>query len=332
MLLMTTPIPVTLVTGFLGAGKTTLLKHILHAKTGLRFAIIENEFGDVGIDGSLVSVPQDALFELNDGCVCCTVRDDLLDVFAQLAARRDAFDHIIIETTGLADPTPVMRIFEQPSIRENMALSGVVTVVDAEHIEQSLADSPTCAEQITYADLLVINKADRLTARALDTVEAHLRKRNPLASIVRAEHARVNVDTVLHLNGRSWQTSPPDHHAHTHHHDDEIGSVVVEIVGDVDVVALDHWLDQLTRRPELQLLRMKGILAVPGDIRRFVFHGVRRVIDVRPDRPWGTDPRHSRIVLIGRGLDPTALQREFSLCTVDDEPSINSMNGPSPSP
>jgi len=317
---MSGPIPVTLVTGFLGAGKTTLLEHILGAETGRRFAIIENEFGDVGVDGLLVSAPKDAVFELNDGCVCCTVREDLVEVFDQILARTDAFDHVIIETTGLAEPGPVMRLFERPAVRQALTLDGVVTVVDGAHLEQSLDDVTACAAQVAYADLLILNKVDGLSSQAIEAVEARLRRLNPLARILRAAHARVDVGAVLDLGGRPAEASVPAQLAEgadEHAHDDEIGAVVVEVPGNIDVDALDLWLGRLVRGRVPNVLRMKGILGVADDPRRFVFNGVRTVVDVRPDAPWGIKPRYSRVVLIGTGLDSAALQAGFASCMAD---------------
>ncbi|MDG1482211.1 MAG: GTP-binding protein [Myxococcota bacterium] len=318
------PIPVTLVTGFLGSGKTTLLNHLLTNGGSRRFAVIENEYGDVGIDGALVDPPSGVLFELNDGCVCCSVRQDLIEVFEQLLERLDEVDHIILETTGLAEPEPVMRLFDIPAIRSAFVLDGVVTVVDAGHLEESLADVSACTEQIAYADVLLLNKIDRVTKPALDAVEARLRSLNPLASIQRTQMAQADVEGVLDLGGRPDDERVPrasshdhghDHgHGHGHHHDEAIQSVVVEASGEVDVAALDRWLGHITMSREAPILRMKGILAIPGDPRRFVFHGVRRVVDVRPDRPWEQESRFSRIVFIGRGLDHTALQEGFSSC------------------
>ena len=309
------PIPVTLVTGFLGAGKTTLLNHILASNPNRRFAIIENEFGDLGVDGSLVRTTNEIVFELNDGCICCTVREDLIAVFEQLHERRDEIDHVIIETTGLAEPVPVMRVFEYTQLRSEFTLDGVVTMVDAAHMEESLADVDACAEQITYADLLILNKADRVPNAELEAVEGRLQRMNPLAQLLRAEHAKVDVNAVLNLGGRPDDERFPHHHHHDdHEHDDEIRSVAVEAEGDVNVAALDVWLGKLSRSQDPKLLRMKGIIAVPGDPRRFVFNGVRQMVDVRPEQPWGSDQRFNRVVFIGRGLDATALQRDFRAC------------------
>ncbi len=312
------PIPVTLVTGFLGAGKTTLLEHILKANTGLRIAIIENEFGDVGVDGSMITAPRDVIFELNDGCVCCTVRDDLREVLEEIITRRSEFDHVLIETTGLAEPGPVLRLFDHPAIRESLTFNGVVTVVDAHHLEQSLSEVTACAEQITYADLIILNKTDNLAASTIESKEAHVRQINPLATLLRAERAQVDARTILELDGRRSGSNVQAEHApggHDHHHHDEtIRPAVVETQGNVDIDAVDLWLGHLARSRDPLLLRMKGVLAVEGSERSFIFNGVRSSVDVHPGRPWGSEPRYSRIVFIGRGLDTRMLQEQFEAC------------------
>ncbi|MCG8592172.1 MAG: GTP-binding protein [Proteobacteria bacterium] len=319
------PVPVTLVTGFLGAGKTTLLNHVLDTAGERRFAVVENEFGDLGIDSDLVATPAEAVFALNEGCVCCTVRDDLVELFEQLAARVEDFDHVLVETSGLADPGPVMRVFELARIRAAFRLDGVVTVVDAHHVEKDLGDTETCAEQITYADLLVLNKTDRLSETRLSSLEARLALLNPLARRVRAVQARVPVREVVQLGGHDFRAEAPHEEARpdvhsTHRHDESIASVAVEAAGDIDVDRLDRWLGSLVRRRDIELLRMKGVLAVPGQARRFVFHGVRAVVDVVPGRPWGEETRTNRAVFIGRGLDAAMLRSGFLGCARETDP------------
>ena len=325
-LTMSTPVPVTLVTGFLGAGKTTLLNHLLRHTSARRFVVIENEFGDLGLDGDLVRATDDIVFELTDGCVCCTVRADFLRVLDGLKDRLGTFDHVLIETTGLASPGPVMRAFERPSLRGVMELAGVVAVVDAAELEASLDDSETCAEQIACADLLLLNKADRVPEASLARSERRLAELNPLATVVRTTHACADVETVLASYGRALAHG---HHAHTHshahghdhheeapddhQHDVQIQAVSVEADGVVDIEALDVWLGRLVRNRSRRMLRMKGIIATRGG-HRFVFHAVRRTIDVRPLVGDSGPPDTNRVVFIGRNLDADALRAGFDSC------------------
>ena len=200
---MDTPrnIPVTILTGFLGSGKTTLLNRILKEEHGKRIAVIENEFGEVGIDQALVINADEEIFEMSNGCICCTVRGDLIRVLGNLMKRRDKFDYVLVETTGLADPGPVAQtFFMDDEIRAEFALDGIVTLVDAAHIEQQLGRSDESTEQIAFADVLVLNKTDLVDGDALDGLEARLRDMNRMARVIRSERADVSVDTVLNLN------------------------------------------------------------------------------------------------------------------------------------
>lgn len=194
-------VPVTILTGFLGSGKTTLLNRILSEEHGKRIAVIENEFGEVGIDQALVINADEEIFEMSNGCICCTVRGDLIRVLGNLMKRRDKFDYVLVETTGLADPGPVAQtFFMDEEIRAEFSLDGIVTLVDAAHINQQLGRSDESTEQIAFADVLVLNKTDLVNGESLDTLEARLRDMNKMARVVRTERSNVPVDTVLNLS------------------------------------------------------------------------------------------------------------------------------------
>ena len=442
-------VPVTILTGFLGAGKTTLLNRILSEEHGKRIAVIENEFGEVGIDQALVINADEEIFEMSNGCICCTVRGDLIRVLGNLMKRRDKFDYVLVETTGLADPGPVAQtFFMDDEIRTEFALDGIVTLVDAAHIEQQLGRSDESTEQVAFADVLVLNKTDLVNGEALDRLEARLRDMNRMAQVVRSERADVSVDTVLNLgafnidevlerrptflepeypfewtgvysleggryelsldegpdpamslvvvpdqgtddsalrDGAEWcvrryaepaeafrpgdavpmgkhislQLDAPGRKSffievdkpvriglyaqHTaeefdlklktaegvaveldaertwvaqHEHDDEVGSIAIEMDGDADPKKLNAWLGELLRERGVDIFRMKGFISIAGESRRFVFQGVHMLFDGHPDRPWGEMPRRNQLVFIGRNLDEQVMRQGFEACLV----------------
>ena len=442
-------VPVTILTGFLGSGKTTLLNRILSEKHGKRIAVIENEYGEVGIDQALVIDVEEEIFEMSNGCICCTVRGDLIRVLSNLMKRRDKFDYVLVETTGLADPGPVAQtFFMDDEISLEFKLDGIVTLVDAFHINQQLGRSDESTEQIAFADVIVLNKIDLVNNEELDVLESRLRKMNKMAKIVRSEMAETPINTVLNLGafnldealvrrptflepeypfewtgiysmepGQSEITLaegpdpsmslvvvadqgkedqalrnsaercvrlysedakqiqpgeliPQDSHVmldlsssgrksfylqtenkiqvglfaqHTaeefdiqvltkdkttipvetertwvaqHEHDDEVGSISIEINGDVEEKKLEKWLSKLLAEKGIDIFRMKGFISISGEPNRFIFQGVHMLFDGKPDRPWENLPRRNQLVFIGRNLDEQDIRQSFEACLI----------------
>jgi len=306
-------IPVTILTGFLGAGKTTLLNYILTERHGHRIAVIENEFGEINIDSELVLSSDEEIFELTNGCVCCvaTARADLLRILDKLLARREKYDHILVETSGLADPTPVAQtFFANEKMMAETALDAIVTLVDARHAELT----HEAVNQLVIADRIIVNKVDLVDAARLEALEAEVRKLNATAPILRSSHARVDLERILGIGAFSAQRGELALDAHEHAHDPSLESVSFVYQQEFRRDKFERWLKSLLDERGDDLYRLKGIVAFAGEPRRYVLQAVRRMNDLKPADAWGAEKPASRLVFIGRALDRAALDAGLSAC------------------
>jgi G3E family GTPase len=313
--------PVTVLTGYLGSGKTTLLNRILTEAHGKRYAVIVNEFGEIGIDNDLVVNADEEIFEMNNGCICCTVRGDLIRILGGLMRRKGHFDGILVETTGLADPAPVAQtFFVDDDVRRKTKLDAIITVVDAKHLVNELDRAHEAQEQVAFADVVLLNKTDLVSCDELATVEARIRKINPYVRIHRTERCAIDLGNVLGRDAfnldRVLEIEPaflneiPDHE-----HDAEISSLALTADQAMEPEKFIRWVQDVTQRFGMDILRMKGIIAMKDDDRRFVIQGVHMLLEGDRQRPWQAgEKRESRLVFIGRNLPKDLLEQGFQAC------------------
>jgi G3E family GTPase len=347
-------IPVTVLTGYLGAGKTTLLNRILSEPHGKKFAVIVNEFGEIGIDNELIVNADEEVFEMNNGCICCTVRGDLVRIIDGLMRRKGKFDAIIVETTGLADPAPVAQtFFMDEQVGAKTKLDAVVTVADAKWLNERLKDAPEVKNQIAFADVILINKTDLVSPAELSEIEARIRAINPYARLHRTERAKIDIAEVLgrnafdldrildiepaflepeeshvhehehgenhvHHHGQKDEHAHNDVHVHhglKHYHDEDMQSVALKIDQPLNPDKFFPWVQDLVATDGPSILRCKGILSFKDDPERFVFQGVHMILDGDHQRPWKADEvRNSRIIFIGRNLPEEKIRTGFESC------------------
>lgn len=314
-------IPVTVLTGYLGAGKTTLLNQILTQEHGKRMAVIVNEFGEIGIDNQLVVDSDEEILEMNNGCICCTVRGDLIRIIGKLLDRRDSFDHLIIETTGLADPAPVIQsFFVDEILYQQMQLDAIVTVVDAKYIHDHWSSSEA-QEQIAFADVILVNKTDLVSTEELNSLHQQIRGLNAIANIHSTQNCQIDIDCILGIGAFDLKNAltidPQFLEESAHEHDQSVATVAIANQGIVNGDKLNRWLNQLVQVIGQDLFRMKGILNVDDEDRRFVFQGVHMTLDGRPGKPWKPkETKTNELIFIGRNLNESELREGFFTCLI----------------
>ncbi len=322
-------IPVTIITGFLGAGKTSLLNQLIRKHPEKKFAIIENEFGETGIDGGLIKASSDAIFELSSGCICCTLGNDFLNTLDNLLGSSHEFDHLLIETTGIADPTSIVDAFvSETTIQERFLIDSVVCVIDAVNLEDLIDEQPEVRKQLAMADLGLINKADSVHSDYLKKVKAMTESINPMASVYVTSFGAINDIQVLdtqsfsgaaveksalafcgislsgNTSGRSFIHNPVREQEHQH----DITSVGFTFKGSFDVNKFGLWIQNYLYFNQENVFRVKGIVSFDQTEDQFVFHAVRASFMFEIGKPWGTEERFSKLVFIGKKLSGTELE------------------------
>ena len=307
-------LPVTLLAGFLGSGKTTLLNYILKQNHGKRIAVIENEFGEIGIDSEFVIGADEDIFEMSNGCICCSIRGDLIETLNRLLERQQKFNYILIESTGLASSGPIAQAFLiEDEISKSLFLDGIVTLIDAKHISNNLNEQEVVWEQIAFANVIILNKADLVTEPEMEKLEKQMHQINPTAKVCKTTNAVIDLDQILDIGGFDLKIELETVTFNTHHHetDEAISSVSLSFPGHVDPDRLNLWLQMLLIQEGMNVFRAKGILNVEGSSERYLFQSVYMMFEGRFDKPWGSNSPLNKMVFIGQNLNPQRLEESL---------------------